>query len=293
MMTDALRAPAMIRLFVDRLTVIDFSYLHPQRGLLGESWLCDLELAGELDAQGMVLDFAEVKRGVKRLLDEHFDHKLIVPQRYPGLRVEPSVEGQRVVFPYGDGRRVVHTGPADATCLVDAAEITPQTLGAAIQSALRDQLPTKVAEARVTLREEPIAGACYRYSHGLRQHAGNCQRIAHGHRSRLEIRRDGQRDAALEQAWTERWRDVYIGTRGDLVATVETQGVPCHRFGYSGSQGDFGLELPAERCYLIDTDSTVENLARHIAERLALEHPGARFCVRAFEGVDKGAVAEA
>ena len=56
--------------------------------------------------------------------------------------------------------------------------------------------------------------------------------------------------------------------------------------------GEFALELPADRCYLIDTDSTVENLARHVAERLAAEQPGSRYRVRAFEGVDKGAIAE-
>ncbi len=292
MIGQAVRAFTMIRLFVDRLTVIDFSYLHPQRGLLGESWLCDLELAGELDAQGMVLDFGEVKRGVKRLIDARFDHKLIVPRHHQGLVIEAVADRQRIVFRYGDGRRVVHTGPADATCLIEAAEITPQSLGAAIEGALRTALPTNVAGVAVTLRAEPIAGASYQYSHGLRQHAGNCQRIAHGHRSRIEIFRDGRRDAALEQDWAARWRDVYIGTRGDLVAPVETNGLPCCRFGYLGSQGRFELELPADACYLIDTDSTVENLAGHIAGRLAQEHPGAHYRVRAFEGVDKGAVAE-
>jgi len=44
----------MIRLFVDRLTVIDFSYLHTQRGLLGESWLCDIGAVRRADAQGMI-----------------------------------------------------------------------------------------------------------------------------------------------------------------------------------------------------------------------------------------------
>ena len=283
----------MIRLFVDRLTVIDFSCLHPRRGLLGESWLCDLELAGGLDAQGMVLDFGDVKRGVKRLIDERFDHKLIVPLGHAGLRIDDVAGRQRVRFDYGGGRRVVHLGPPDATCLVDAAEITPQVLGAAIADALRAALPANVTGITVTLRDEEVTGASYHYSHGLRQHAGNCQRIAHGHRSRIEIFRDGRRDVALEAEWATRWRDVYIGTRSDLIATIETGGLSYHRFGYAGSQGEFELELPAEACYLIDTDSTVENIAQHVAAQLAQERPGARYRVRAFEGVDKGAVAEA
>jgi len=284
--------PGMIRLFVDRLTVIDFSYLHTQRGLLGESWLCDIELSGEPDAQGMILDFGEVKRGVKRLIDERFDHTLIVPRQHPGLVIESSQDRCALTFPFGEGLQIVHLGPPASTCLVDAAEITPQTLARVIETALRPELPGNVAAIEVTLREEPHGGACYQYSHGLRQHDGNCQRIAHGHRSRIEIWRDGVRDAALERAWAERWRDAYIGTRANLVGMPSVGGATYCRFGYRGTQGAFALELPADRCHLIDTDSTVENLARHVAERLAIEQPGARYRVRAFEGVDKGAVAE-
>jgi len=283
----------MIRLFVDRLTVVDFSYLHPQLGLLGESWLCDLELAGELDAQGMVLDFAEVKRRVKRRIDERFDHTLIVPRRHPGLVVEAAPARQAITFPYDAGLQVVHAGPPAAICLVDAAEITPQTLARAIEAALRPDLPATVATLSVTLREESQPGARYRYSHGLRQHAGNCQRIAHGHRSRIEIWRNGRRDTALEQSWAERWQGVYLGTRADLTGTRVRDGVAYCRFGYRSAQGEFALELPSDRCYLIDTDSTVEHLAQHVADSLAAERPGVRYRVRAFEGVDKGAVAEA
>ena len=64
----------MATLFVENLTVVDFSYLHAKRGMVGESWIVDLELSGELDAQGMVFDFGHIKKTVKRTVDARREH---------------------------------------------------------------------------------------------------------------------------------------------------------------------------------------------------------------------------
>lgn len=279
----------MLQLFVDRLTTLDFSYLHPDRGLLGESWLLDVTLGGDLDAQGMVLDFADVKRDIKQLVDQAFDHRLLLPMQYPGL-VEQTRRGMsHLNFETRDGAFIQHSSPEQAVCRIDAPEVTPEHVAAAIAGRLRPRLPDNVTSLEIRLRPEAIDGAFYHYSHGLKHHCGNCQRIAHGHRSRLVIERDGERDRDLEAAWCERWRDIYIASREDLNKQEGDE----MWFGYDSAQGRFLLRLPAERCYLVECDTTVENLARHIADTLAREHPGHHFRVRAFEGVDKGAIAEA
>ena len=284
----------MSRLFVNRLTVIDFSYLHGERGLLGDSLLADAELVGDLDAQGMVLDFGDVKKQLKRAIDEHFDHKLLVPYRHPGLQIEDLHDGrQRLLFPLTAGGAIEHIAPHDAVTIIDSAAITPDALAMAIRSSLLPLMPANVRELKIRLSPEAIEGPAYQYSHGLKQHDGNCQRIAHGHRSRLAILRDGQPDMALAADWAERWRDCYIGTREDLVEETELAGVPCYHFRYRARQGEFELTLPQARCYLIDTESTVENLAQHIADVLHAEHPQSHIEVQAFEGVDKGAYGEA
>lgn len=279
----------MPELFVNRLTVIDFSYLHDERGLVGESWQVDVHLRGGLDHQGMVLDFGDVKKTVKQLIDEHFDHKLLVPGRYNRLQHEVENGVLKLVFETRAGEVIQHASPVDAVTLVDCDGITTASLSAAITATLLPHLPENVAGIDIHLWPEISDDACYHYSHGLKQHCGNCQRIAHGHRSRLRIERNGQRDPAVEQAWAESWRDIYIGTREDLVEEKNGQ----MRFAYRSEQGGFELQLPASHCYLIDTDSTVENIAQHIAGALKDRQPKDTFRVTAFEGVDKGAIGKA
>ena len=127
---------------------------------------------------------------------------------------------------------------------------------------------------------------------GSPSHDGNCQRIAHGHRSRIEIYRNGQRSEASERWLSERWRDIYIGSRRDIVGKETIGDQPCYHFAYSAPQGEFELTLEQRRCELLDTDSTVECIADYIVDLLRRRDPGARFRVRAYEGVRKGAISE-
>lgn len=275
------------RLFVEQLTVIDCALLDPGLGLVGESFIVDLELEGELDAQSMVLDFGEVKRGLKRAIDAVADHRLLVPALHPGLQRRDTAAGLALRFEGPADGPVEHVSPPQAVALIDAERIDAQTLARALEQALAGTLPANVRGLRLGLRQEAIAGAQYRYVHGLRKHQGLCQRIAHGHRSRLEVRVDGARDAALEAALAGDWRDCYLGSREDAVAAPPGRA----RFEYRAAEGPFALELPAARCQLVDGDSTVERLAAGLAARAAQARPGAAIEVRAYEGLMKGAIA--
>ena len=63
-------------------------------------------------------------------------------------------------------------------------------------------------------------------------------------------------------------------------------------FEYEANQGEFALTLPEERVYMLDTDTTVELIAAHMADKLKVEFPTDTIRVKAYEGVGKGAIAE-
>ncbi|MFL1466248.1 6-carboxytetrahydropterin synthase [Marinobacter sp. HN1S83] len=281
----------MNHLFVDNLTVIDFAYLDPNRGLVGESWIADVVLGGELDEQGMVFDFSNVKRTIKRVIDERVDHRLVVPRGYDGLAWTEE-EPDTFTWTLTDGSRIVHRSPDEAVVWLSSERVLPSAVAALLERELMAVLPGNVTNVEVHLREDVIEGPYYHYVHGLKKHLGNCQRIAHGHRSPIRIDRNGHRDYELEKRWATLWRDIYVGSEEDVTQRwVAEDGVAYVTFEYEANQGEFALTLPERRVYMLATDTTVELIAAHMADQLKAEFPEESIRVKAYEGVGKGAIA--
>lgn len=278
----------MARLFVDNLTVMDFSFLDRDRGVVGESWIVDIELTGELDEQGMVFDFGHVKKQIKQFIDAQADHRLLVPAASSACSTRIAGEQLSVDFQLSSGAEIRHESPRDAVLLLAAESVDPLQLAEDLQIQLKSILPENVEDVLIKLRPEAIDGAYFHYTHGLQKHQGQCQRIAHGHRSRIEILIDGQRNAELEALWADRLTDIYIATDSHIVEEFEHQGIPHLKLAYTAAQGDFVISLPSEQVFVVPQVSTVENIAIHLAERVASDTPG-DVLVKAFEGVGKGA----
>jgi len=282
----------MNHLFVDNLTVIDFAYLHATRGLVGESWIADVVLGGELDEQGMVFDFSNVKRTIKRVIDERVDHRLVIPRGYEGLQWQEDTP-DTFTWQLTDGSHIEHRSPDEAVVWLSADKVVPSAVARLLEQELKAVLPGNVTTVEINLREEEIEGAYYHYVHGLKKHLGNCQRIAHGHRSPIRIDRNGYRDYHLESRWAKLWQDIYVGTEEDVTRRfVGEDGNLYLTFEYEANQGEFALTLPDQRVYMVDTDSTVEFIAAHIADKLKVEFPEDEIRVKAYEGVGKGAIAK-
>jgi len=277
----------MPRLFVDNLTVIDFSFACPKRGIVGASWIVDIILEGELNEQGMVFDFGHVKKSIKHFIDDRYDHKLWLSSALPQYKL--AQDGQRVDVQWHDDleRAYSHSSPESAVYLVSESLIDCKTFETIIANDIQQMLPANVCGVEITLREEVIEGANYCYTHGLQAHDGNCQRIAHGHRSRINIWRNDERDHQLEQQWAAQWEDIYLATISHIAQqTNDTTTVK-----YAAEQGEFELTMPSAKVYQTDIVSTVENIASYLATACKKQYPNDSITVHAFEGVAKGAIA--
>lgn len=277
-----------MRLFVDNITNVDFSYLCPERGLVGETWLAHLELEGSLDQQGMICDFGLVKKRLREWLDKNIDHCLLVPALSDAISTSTDALVTRVELECRDGGQIQIEAPPQAITLVQLKNISPELVSQWCVAQLREVFGAFVAEIQLSFSTETIETPYYHYSHGLKKHDGHCQRIAHGHRSKLLVWRNNALCSQSMQKWAKQWQDIYIGTKEDCVyddgAILE--------FAYRARQGQFRLRIPKKHCYLIDRDSTVEHLALHLAESISHQYPDETIRVKAFEGMGKGAIVE-
>lgn len=278
-----------MRLFVNNLTNIDFSYLHSERGLVGETWLASVELTGDLDEQGMVCDFGDVKSRLRNWLNNELDHRLLLPVHSEHIKLLSASNSCSVEWHFGN-RYLTTSSPNNALAFIPTTDIREEAVAAWCIEQLMPQFPNSVKKLELTFKPEEIDGPYYHYSHGLKKHDGDCQRIAHGHRSRIKIWRNQQESLKDMKDWARKWNDIYLATREDLL--VEHNNNINLAFQYQAQQGEFRLSLPKESVYLIDTDSTVEFIAQYIARQLKKENPSDSFVVKAFEGLGKGAIAE-
>jgi 6-pyruvoyl-tetrahydropterin synthase len=290
-----------MQLFVNDLTVIDFSYLCEQRGIVGESWIVDVLLDGSLNEQSMVLDFGIVKKQIKAIIDEAVDHKLLLPAQSACLMVTSSDREQHEFVDFNSERGAYFLqSPAQAFAKINSKQITINSVTDHLQTIIKAQLPQNVEGLTLTLRAEQIDGFYYHYTHGLKLHDGNCQRIAHGHRSKIHLYKNGMRSIKLEKHWCQRWEDIYLASDCDAISAEQvelsiqakqqlTNNFEC--FSYYAPQGRFDIAVNKQVLDVVDCDSTVELLADFIARQLKAQYPDDDIKVVAFEGVGKGAIA--
>lgn len=282
----------MPSLFVNNLTVIDFAFFDAERGIVGESLILDVELFGELNDEGMLFDFSFVKKRIKSCVDSLVDHKFLVASQLPGLTIQESPQQLSLSMKTANGDSFEHISPHQAVYFVEGEQVNAQAIAQSIKNEIMKILPDNVDNLDLSLRSEVIEGAFYHYSHGLKKHFGDCQRIAHGHRSKIEVWEDQDFSVECSEFIAHEWRDIYLATNEDIKTETSINGKGYWVFEYHANQGLFQLTIAKNRCYLIETDTTVELIADYLAKWLKQRNPQSIYKVKAYEGVDKGAIVE-
>jgi len=293
-------------LFIRDVTRVDCALWDPARGIIGESWHMDVELAGHLDENGFVYDFSHLKQLIRQVSKASIDHSLLIPISNTNVQYAENGNQQiwRLKTTPKSGEKTSsweYQCPKGAAFSVHSIALKKSAIEAEFAKLMKHRLPHTVQGIKIKLRKEDAepTAAFFRYTHGISGHAGLCQRLFHGHRSRVEIFVDNERRPDLEHyvARNLLGNDVHIATPSQIVSGPYEMG---HRLtseepvklAFDGTLGHYEATIPSNRIFVIENETSIECLSQQIARHLKdhVETNG-RLAVWCYEGIDKGAIA--
>lgn len=297
-----------VKIFVRNATVLDCAIWDPACGPRGQSWQVDVEWLGRTDEEGVIVDFSLAKKTAKGLIDNLFDHRLLIAETatrttenntlvcLPSCKLDP--ENTFLLETYRESLALLPENTIAALSQNDT-----HLLELEIASEIKKISPSNITEIRVSLKPH---GECkhphyFNYLHSLRLHSGNCQRF-HGHSNVVEVFEDKQPrlSAATEVARAlngkylvsesyicpseSRASAHFFEMQEQLKLTEQTHAL----IEYQGTQGIVTLLAPKHRLILMPDESTIENISRWIYERFFPQIPAVE--VYGYEGLQKGAI---
>ena len=289
-------------LFYNHVTDLDYAYLDDQLGLVGNSYSVGVEFVGTVDEEGILYDFSHAKKKVKGIIDRDCDHRLIVPQG----RAEFLEEEIFMKHIFGR-RQLTYRAPKQAVCSIPSSHVNKENIQSFLEQKILQEMPKNIVAVKIFLFSEHLehGQSVFHYTHGLKQHYGNCQRLFHGHRNTLKVKVNGETRNDLE-----RWlaKDVFKGNTHfcffenvmnkkeikKAAGSSSLEGIltelPVVHIEYVSGQGKFEAMLPGDHVYFLQNESTVENLSLHFASLIKSKvGPSDRVEAWAFEGIGKGA----
>lgn len=295
-------------LFVRDVGKIDCALFDPSQGIVGQSWYVDVWLTGTLDENGFVFDFSPLKSLIKQTLASTLDHSLIIPVQSQSVQYTEIDSNERWILKSkarGDSRetRWEYTCPKGSVFPVHCVALKQTVIEQEFSRILRHRLPATVQGLSVKLREEAIATteASYRYTHGIQGHIGLCQRLFHGHRSRIEVFIGEERRPDLEHYIAREIfaSNIHIASLGQIksgrgeVGRRGTTDEPI-TLSFAGTLGSYEGTIPSNRVFFVEAETSIEAIAREIARLIKFEEKTNEVVrVVAYEGIDKGAVGSA
>ena len=300
--------PNSSTLFVRDVGKIDCALFDPSQGIIGQTWYVDVWLTGTLDENGFVFDFSPLKSLIKQTLASTLDHSLIIPVQSQSVQYSEWESGERWILKSkarGESKDTKwdYFCPKGSVFPVHSVSLKTSVIEAEFSRILRHRLPPTVLGLAVKLREEAIAAteASYRYTHGIQGHNGLCQRLFHGHRSRIEIYIGDERRPDLEHFIAREIfsSNIHIASLGQIksgageIGRRATSDAPI-TLSYAGTLGTYEATLPSNRLFFVESETSVEAIARELARFVKREEKTNEVVkVIAYEGIDKGAIGTA
>lgn len=171
-------------IFLNDLTVIDYSIITPQGVIVGGAATLNLEVSGPVEPhEGVVIDFSACKKQIKELIDGvgGFDHKCWINLDDPNIVVDMderytqvthrtsglTIKAERDAFSW------VTNDPTSDVAEFLNAKLAPYTVSNIFLNATIIPVPRANTTAAV-----------FRYVHGLKNSSSyGCKNIVHGHKS--------------------------------------------------------------------------------------------------------------
>jgi len=281
------------KMFCDNLTVLDCALWDEQRGVIGMSWAVDVEFIGGLTEEGVVFDFSKAKKATKKIIDEWMDHRFLVPDH---IVKKPSEYSNRIQL-ISEHPSMEYVCPQQGVYIlnnVNASSIASELEDGILDLLSKEKDCAQLKAIKIKLREESDQNAHYfHYTHGLKEHYGNCQRLFHGHKSPIEIYVNGERNKDLEKRVSSEYDDIHLVFHENI--NVEKSTDDYYYIEYESSQGKFEAKLDVYKCIPYPFETTIENISKVIACNCAVniaweddKHTLERIEAHAYEGIGKG-----
>ena len=135
---------------------------HQCEQLHGHNYRAAVALAGDLDENAYVFNFVPLKHALKSVVDR-LDHKTLLPQDNPGLRVRIDDESVEVTYPAKNKRYVFPRGDVAVLPIPNTtAEMLAVWICAQLRRALSDHDTRSIRSIEVEVEETPGQRAIYR-----------------------------------------------------------------------------------------------------------------------------------
>lgn len=255
-------------IFLNDLTVIDYSIISPTGAIIGGAATLNLEVSGPVEAhEGVVIDFSACKKQIKALIDGKggFDHKCWVNLEDPNIIVDAQDDVYQVthrlsgltIKAEGDAFSFVSNDPTSDIKDFLNTELAPYIVSGIYLN--HSIIPTPRANT---------AAPIFRYVHGLKNSSSHgCKNIVHGHKSWISaIVSDAAARPAAEM--------VLAGIAADLDSCIFAHAEDL----VSSEGGVYNLEYNTQergvmsmsftqKLIVLETQTTVEHIVEYVRAR--------------------------